>query len=341
MNTTKTINEKHPKTLLAATRYFSDLTVAHDFFVAMRWPNGPACPRCGSTKVTYSPKYRRFQCSSSHDGRQFTVKTGSVMEDSPLGLDKWALAMWMEVNCKNSVSSYEIHRAAGITQKSAWFLLHRIRFAIKQKSFDKMGYNGTPVEVDETFIGGLAKFMHAKKRKEKITGSGQSGKAVVMGLLERHSGKKHSTVKAMVLEKHPSRKDIREVIHKNVASGAHLMTDDNGAYRGLGDEFEHQLINHLERYVDGVIHTNGIENFWSLLKRCIKGTHVSIDPYHLNAYIDSEAFRFNNRKVKDGDRFVMAAQGLHGKRLTYKALIGASEGAPGSDKGAAGEGLPN
>jgi transposase-like protein len=330
-----------PKTLVEAIRHFSDLDVAHDFFAKMRWPNGPVCPRCGSTQVAYLPKYRRFSCASNHDSRQFTVKTGSVMEDSPMGLDKWATAFWLEVNAKNSISSYEIHRAIGITQKSAWFMLHRIRFAIKQKSFEKMGHNGKVVEADETFIGGRAEFMHAKERAKKIKGRGQSGKAVVMGLLERHSGQRHSTVKTMLLDKHPSRADIQQVIHKHVDGAAHLMTDDNGAYRGLERDFEHHLINHLEKYVDGVIHTNGIENFWSLLKRCIKGTHVSVDPFHLPAYLDSEAFRFNNRKVKDADRFVLAVNDYHGKRLTYKALIGASEGAPGADKGAGNAGLPN
>jgi transposase-like protein len=155
-NTRNSHNGQHPKTLLEAIRYFSDVQVARDFFVSMRWPEGPFCPRCGSKEVSYSPKYRRFQCKHGHDGRQFTVKTGTVMEDSPLGLDKWALALWMEVNCENSISSYEIHRAAGITQKTAWFLLHRIRHAIKQRSFEKMGGNGNPVEADETFVGGAA-----------------------------------------------------------------------------------------------------------------------------------------------------------------------------------------
>jgi transposase-like protein len=342
MKDTNSNTGHQPKSLLAAIRYFSDLQIAHDFFVSMRWPNGVACPRCGSTKVAYSPKYRRFQCSSGHDGRQFTVKTGSVMEDSPLGLDKWALALWMEVNCKNSISSYEVHRAAGITQKSAWFLLHRIRFAIKQKSFDKMGGHGTPVEADETFVGGKSKFMHKSKRAKNITGGGSKDKTAVMGLLERHSGKKHSTVRAVVLDKHPNQADIHEIIHKHVEPGAQVFTDSYRAYEGLNADYIHKFIDHAEKYVDGIIHTNGLENFWSLFKRCIKGTHVSIDPYHLPAYLDAEAFRFNNRKVKDGDRFVMAAQGLHGKRLTYKALIGASEvAAAGQDKDAGSAAPPN
>ncbi|MGD0464634.1 MAG: IS1595 family transposase [Tepidisphaeraceae bacterium] len=341
MNTTNSNNGHHPKTLLAAIRYFSDQQLAHDFFVSMRWPNDPICPRCGSTEVAYQPKYRRFQCKHSHDGRQFTVKTGSVMEDSPLGLDKWALALWMEVNSKNSISSYEVHRAAGITQKSAWFLLHRLRFAVKRKSFEKMGRNGVPVEADETYLGGLAHNMHKDRRQRIITGRGQTGKTVVMGLLERHTSKKNSTVRTMVLPKHPSQADMQAIIHKHVEPGAHLMTDEHAAYQPLYSDFEHQFIDHANRYAEGIVHTNGLENFWSLFKRCIKGTHVSIEPFHTAAYLDSEAFRFNNREVKDGDRFVMAAKGLHGKRLTYKALVGASELSPGNDKGEGSAGLPN
>jgi len=224
MNTTNSKNDKHPKTLLAAIRYFSDQKIAHDFFVSMRWPNGPACPRCGSTKVTYSPKYRRFQCSSGHDGRQFTVKTGSVMEDSPLGLDKWALALWMEVNCKNSISSYELHRAAGITQKSAWFLLHRLRFAIKNNSFEKIGGKGEIIEADETFVGGLAKNMHKSRRAREIKGTGSSTKTAVMGLLARHTEDAPSEVRAVVLS-NVQRQTLHDVIHKNVEPGSQVFTD--------------------------------------------------------------------------------------------------------------------
>lgn len=196
------------RTLTQAVEFFADPDNAHALMIQLRWPDGEiCCPNCGSFRVRYIQTRRQWECREQHPKRRFSLKTGTIMEESPLPLKNWLAAIWMEVNCKNSISSYEIHRALGITQKSAWFLLHRIRFAIKQKSFDKMGRNGIPVEADETFIGGLAKFMHAKKRKEKITGSGQSGKAVVMGLLERHSGKKHSTVKAMVLDKHPSGAD--------------------------------------------------------------------------------------------------------------------------------------
>jgi transposase-like protein len=344
MNTTNSNTAKHPKTLLAAIRYFSDQQLAHNFFVSMRWPNGPVCPRCGSTDVTYQPKYRRFQCKRGHDARQFTVKTGSVMEDSPLGLDKWALALWMEVNCKNSISSYEVHRAAGITQKSAWFLLHRLRFAIKNNSFEKIGGNGKAIEADETMVGGLAANMHKAQRDAKVGKSrGGAHMTNVMGLLERHDGKKHSTVRTKVLENR-TKEALHAVIHKNVEPGTMIYTDALKAYQGLEPMFQREFIDHAETYVRGAVHTNGLENFWSLFKRCIKGTHVSIEPFHLEAYVDSEAFRFNNRHLHDGQRFTLAAKGLHGKRLTYKALIGASEGAPATaneDNGAGSEGLPN
>jgi transposase-like protein len=341
MKTTNSNNGQHPKTLLAAIRYFSDPQAAHDFFVKMRWPNGPVCPRCGSTEVTYQPKYRRFQCKHSHDGRQFTVKTGSVMEDSPLGLDKWALALWMEVNSKNSISSYEVHRAAGITQKSAWFLLHRLRFAIKEKSLEKIGGRGEIVEADETAIGGLSFNMHKAKREAKITGRGMSGKTIVMGLLQRHSNATPvSQIDTHVL---PDTKydTMRNIIHKAVAPGTEMHTDAYQAYRTLGPDFIHKFIDHHETYVRDMVHTNGLENFWSLFKRCIKGTHISIEPFHLAAYLDSEGFRFNYRDFNDGERFTLAAKGLHGKRLTYKALTCALEDAPGSDKGAGSIGLPN
>ena len=254
------------------------------------------------------------------------------MEDSPLALEKWALALWMEVNSKNSISSYEVHRAAGITQKSAWFLLHRLRAALKSGSMEKMGGGGNPVEADETFVGGLSKNMHLSRRRKTIYGA-LGGKTPVMGLLERHS-EKPSQVRATVV-KSRERESLYPVIHKNVEHGATIFTDACRSYRQLPLDFIHYYVDHVEKYVEGQIHTNGLENFWSLFKRCIKGTHVSVDPVHLQAYVDSEAFRFNNRKLNDGGRFLLAAQGLHGKRLTYSALIGASEVAPGSGKDAA------
>jgi transposase-like protein len=250
------------------------------------------------------------------------------MEDSPLGLDKWAVALWLEVNAKNSISSYEIHRALGITQKSAWFMLHRIRLALKSKSFDKMGGNGAIVEADETYVGGLRANMHKAKRAA-LTGRGGKGKTPVMGLLERHATKK-SQVRTAVIPGYITRATLHPIIRKNVAAGTQLMTDAHSGYTKLGEDYVHAFIDHAEKYADGIVHTNGLENFWSLFKRCIKGTHVSIEPFHLAAYLDSEAFRFNNRELKDADRFQLAMQGIDGKRLTYKALIGAMEAPPSS-----------
>jgi transposase-like protein len=245
------------------------------------------------------------------------------MEDSPLTLSKWAVAFWLEVNAKNSISSYEIHRALGITQKSAWFMLHRIRLALKQGSFDsKLGGGDVAVEADETMVGGKAANMHKHVRDRKVGRTrGGAHMTSVMGLLERHSAKKHSTVRAKVIPNR-QKETLHAMVNEHVEPGSKLYTDALKNYRELAAIFQHEFIDHAETYVRGAVHTNGLENFWSLFKRCVKGTHVSIEPFHLEAYVDSEAFRFNNRQVKDGDRFLMAVGGAAGKRLTYKALIG-------------------
>jgi len=321
-------NVQVPKTLIEAVVYFSDLENARLTFEKMRWPNGVCCPRCGSVAVRYLPKYRRWQCSSSHPRRQFTVKIGTIMEDSPLGLDKWAAGFWLEVNAKNSISSYEIHRALGITQKSAWFMLHRIRLAVQSGSLVKLGGpNGPAVEVDETYIGGLARNMHKARRERVITSNGVAGKTAVMGLLERHGPGGISKVRTFVIDDRFSR-TLHPIIHKHVEPGTPIMTDTLAGYQGLESPFVHAVVNHAEKYVDGIVHTNGLENFWTLFKRCIKGTHVSVEPFHLFRYLDAEGFRFNNRDVKDRDRFLMALQGMTGKRLTYKQLTATLEGAP-------------
>jgi transposase-like protein len=309
----------------------------------MRWPNGVECPVCGSKAARFMPKYRRYQCNIGHDGRQFTVKTGTVMEDSPLGLDTWAIAFWLEVNAKNSISSYEIHRALGITQKTAWFLLHRIRHAVHNGSLEKIGGPGSEIEADETYIGGKAINMHKSYREEKIRGIGGANKTAVMGLLERHTEKGKSKVKTVVLEGNVNRDSIHPVIHKNIEPGTQLYTDAHGAYTGLGADYLHAFIDHAEKYVEGRVHTNGLENFWALFKRCIKGTHISVEPFHLGAYLDSECFRFGQRELTDGERFLLAVSGYHGKRLTYKALTSNSPGLrPASENSDAGSAaLPN
>jgi transposase-like protein len=314
-----------PKTLQEAIKHFADYSNAHAFMVQIRWGDSPVCcPTCGSVRVRYIQTRRQWECREKHPKRRFSLKTGTIMEDSPLPLEKWLAALWQEINCKNSISSWEAHRALGVTQKTAWFMLHRLRHALHVGSFDSKLCGA--VEIDETYIGGLSQNMHKKERARRITSNGVAGKTAVMGLLQRHEGKKHSTVRAEII---PDRRSasIHPIIHKNVEPGTQLYTDTLAGYRGLTPMYAHDFVDHAEAYVkDKVIHTNGLENFWALFKRCIKGTHVSIDPCHLAAYVDSEAFRFNHRGLKDGGRFLTAAPGMIGKRLTYKALIGASGG---------------
>ncbi len=317
--------ETTPRTLQQAIRYFADPDVCLEYAKALRWPDGTVkCPRCGSADVWFLASTRMWKCSVKHEQRKFSVKVGSIMEDSPLTLDKWLTAMWLLANAKNGISSYELHRAIGITQKSAWFLLQRIRLAMQTGTFEKLG-GGGPVEVDETFIGGKARFMHAHKRKEKIKGTGGSGKVAVMGLLARHghAGKSHSTVRVQVIGSR-KKKELESEVRKHVEVGAQVMTDELASYNGLAPDYVHNVINHAESYVRGNVHTNGMENFWSLFKRAIKGTYVSVEPFHLFRYLDEESFRFNERKNDDGDagRFEEVLGGAFGKRLTYKQLIG-------------------
>jgi transposase-like protein len=308
-----------PKTLIDAVSYFANEDTANQYAADMRWPEGVACPTCGSKNVGFIAKRRRWYCKDCPKKPQFSVKTGTIMEDSPIPVGKWLVVIWLECNAKNSISSYEVHRSIGVTQKSAWFMLHRVRLAMQNGSLEKM--SGT-VEADETFIGGKAINMHKKKREQNIKGRGPVGKAVVMGLLERHGGEDEaSKVKAFVVADR-KRKTLQPVVKDHVEPGSSVYTDSLASYAGLSPEYVHEFIDHAECYVRGAVHTNGMENFWSLLKRCIKGTHVSIDPQHLYRYVDSEAFRFNNRKLNDGERFVLAVHGIIGKRLTYKELIG-------------------
>lgn len=309
-----------PKTLQQAILFFSDPKNCLDYMASRRWPNGVICPTCGRNDVTFLASQNKWQCKSAHVKRQFTVKVGTIFEDSPLGLDKWLTAVWMITNCKNGVSSYEIHRAIGVTQKTAWFMVHRIRLAMQTGSFEKkMGGEGNVVEADETFIGGLSRNMHRDVRERRITGPGGCGKVIVFGLLERNTGGSKVRTK-VVLDR--SRETLHGEIRRNVTPGAEVMTDAHRSYIGLDAEYVHQFVDHAEKYVDGAVHTNSMENFWSLLKRSIRGTYVSVEPFHLFRYLDEQAFRFNERKGKDGDRFHKVTGQVAGKRLTYSELTG-------------------
>src|SRR5580704_12622310 len=304
-----------PKTLQEVLIYFADPKHCREYLVVRRWPNGVTCPRCGSDKVAFLEKYNRWQCNSkTHANRQFTAKTGTIFEDSPLGLDKWLAAMWLLVNCKNGISSYKVSRDLGVSQKSAWHMMHRIRLATQNLSSG--GNLSGEVEVDETFIGGKARNMHKAKRAEKITGTGGKDKTIVMGMMERDGN-----VRAMVLDNR-KKKTLQENVKEHVEAGAAIFTDELKSYDGLEDSFQHQVINHAVEYVNGNVHTNAMENFWSLLKRGLHGTYISVEPFHLFRYVDEQADRFNNRKMTDAERFTSVMKHVVGRRLTYEQLIG-------------------
>jgi transposase-like protein len=306
-----------PQTLTEAILYFSDPDVALSTMVELRWPDGVTCPECGRTDVRFIATRRMWECRGTHVRKQFTAKRGTIFEDSPLGLDKWFAAIWMIANCKNGVSSYEIHRGIGVTQKTAWFMLHRIRLAMETGSFLK---GPGDHEADETFIGGLAKNMHKSRREKTIKARGASGKAVVMGVLRRGSEVETSKVVARHIED-TSHGNLVPLIHENVEHGSYVYTDAHAGYLGLKPMFVHQTVDHAVAYVNGAVHTNGLENFWALFKRAIKGTYVSIEPVHLNAYVVEETFRFNERKDNDGGRFRKVLGSVTGKRIQYKDLI--------------------
>jgi len=312
-----------PETLQDAITYFADEGLAMEFMKSLRWPDGVVrCPKCGSEHAAFLATRKVWKCRGCRS--QFSVKVGTLFEDSPLGLEKWLPAVWVIVNAKNGVSSCELARALGVTQKTGWFMLHRIRLAMQDGSIVKIGGQ---VEADETFIGGRARMMNAKQKAKRRTANpamkGGWGMTPVMGLLERTAGKKASRVIVKVAE-NTRKPELQGNVRKYVLKGAEVHTDQLLSYEGLADEYTHNIINHAECYVKGHVHTNGMENFWSLLKRTIKGTYVSVEPFHLFRYLDEQAFRFNERKDKEGDkgRFLTAIAGIIGKRLTYKKLIG-------------------
>jgi transposase-like protein len=316
---------KPPKTLQKAIQFFTDYENCRRFMIEIRWLDGYVrCPQCNSTKVSYIESERVYRCHTNHPKKKFSLKVGTVMEDSPIGLDKWLPVMWMMVNCKNGISSYEVARAVGITQKSAWFMLHRIRTSLKDAADIKIDGEGGPIEVDETFVGGKYQNMHHSRRMGLPNGmKADKGKAVVMGMLERDIRK----VRAKVIPD-VTRETLQNEILNQISPKSTIYTDRATGYDRLKtQDFVHETVNHMEEYVRGQVHTQGIENFWSLLKRGLKGTYVAVEPFHLDAYVDEQVFRFNNRATRDNpledsDRFMLAVSQIVGKRLTYAELTG-------------------
>ncbi len=310
-----------PLTLQQAIKHYSDEQVCIDAVARMRWPDGvPVCPACGHKEHYYLKTQRRWKCKECY--KQFSVKLDTVFEESPLPLTKWLPALWMLCNCKNGISSYELHRALGVSQKAAWFMLQRLRLALQDGSIVKIGGSGTEVEVDETFIGGKARNMHKDRRIKTKVREGNWGKTVVMGMLQRGG---HVKTKVVPNRRKPA---LHAAIAETVEKGTQLYTDEHNGYMDISPDYVHSVVNHLENYVSGRVHTNGMENFWSLLKRGLNGTYVAVEPFHLFRYVDEQVFRYNHRKGVDGskmsdsDRFQLALSQIAGKRLTFAEVTG-------------------
>ena len=301
-----------PDSLLEAIRYFEDQDNALNFLAMLRWPDGKTvCPRCSNPDPYFLATRRVWKCRGCK--KQFSIKVGTIFEDSPIGLDKWLPATWLIITCKNGVSSCEIARALTVTQKTAWFMMHRIRLAMQTGTFEKLAGE---CEVDETFIGGKSRNMHLSKRERRITGTGGKDKTAVMGILERGGKVRTSVI--------PNRKKraLQTEVRKHVEAGSALYTDALNSYNGLAQEYAHGVIDHAVQYVDGCVHTNGLENFWSLLKRSINGSYVSVEPYHLFRYLNEQSFRYNHRQLTDGERFIVVLKQIVGRRVTFEQLTG-------------------
>lgn len=321
---------KAVETLQEAISYFADKDRAFEYAVNWRWIGGHVtCPRCGQAKHSFIKTRKLWFCYVCK--KQFTLKVGTIFEDSALGVDKWMVAIWMVSNCKNGISSWELHRSLGVAQKTAWFMLHRIREAMGDSAPTKMGGPGSEVESDETYIGPNPMRMHKDRRKrvERLRGQQRrgdtyTGKTAVAGVLDREARK----VRAQVVP-NTRRETLQTAILNRIAPGSKLYTDDATSYRFAAGESEliHEVVNHTREYVRGAVHTQGIENFWSLLKRTLRGTYVAVEPFHLDRYLNEQVFRFNNRATKDNplndaDRFALAMSQVAGKRLTYAQLTG-------------------
>lgn len=331
-----------PQTLREAILYFANSENCRLFLAALRWSDGKIlCPACGGDRVAYLANARVYKCYGKHPKAKFSLKTGTIFEDSPIGLEKWLPAMWLIVNAKNGVSSCELARSLGVTQKTAWFMAHRLRFALQYGSLDSnLGMTGGAVEVDETFVGGEPKNQHISKRQvgkyitdehgtryrnphyKSEAGRGTK-KTPVVGMLDRNLREVRAKVVPNV-----SRETLQEAILANIEGGSTVYTDASRAYSNLPAlDYIHAAVNHAKEYVKGNVHVNGLENFWALLKRGLQGTYVAVEAYHLDRYLTEQMFRYNNRGTKhapmnDSDRFVLAAYMIVGKRLTWKELTG-------------------
>ena len=325
--TKKAPGKAHRKglSLMEIMRKFPDDETAEAWFIEQRWPTGVACPHCGSTNVQSGTKHKTmpYRCREKECAKRFSAKTGTVMEGSKLGLQVWMIATFLLSTNLKSVSSMKLHRDLEITQKSAWFLAHRLRRALDRDGDMFAG----PVEVDETYMGGKRKNMSNAKRKELAgTGRGAVGKVAVVGIKDRET--KH--VRAKVVEA-TDKATLQGFVVEHTAPGATVYTDEASAYEGL--PFPHESVKHgVSEYVRGMAHTNGAESFWSMLKRAHMGTFHKMSPKHLDRYVTEFAGRQNVRENDTIDQLGAMVQGMEGKRLTYDELIAPN----GLDSGARG-----
>lgn len=278
---------------------------------AIRWKDGEYCPYCGNEKVYHFKDGKTFKCASCR--KRFSIRVGTIFEDSPLPLQKWFVAIYLITSHKKGISSVQLAKDIGVTQKTAWFMLHRLRHAIKTKSFYRPLKN--EVEVDETYIGGKEKNKHKSKRVEGSQGRSTKTKTPVVGMVERN-GK----LKAKVVNDTKS-KTIKDLIISNVVFGSKIITDEFRSYFGLDFLYQHLFVKHSEgEYVNGIAHTNTIENFWSILKRGIVGIYHFVSKKHLSRYLDEFTFRYNTRGMTEEDRFNYLLANCNG-RLAYEQLI--------------------
>lgn len=307
-----------PRTLLEAARYFADRAVCEQYMKELRWHGGkPVCPACGSDQIGQISTRRMLRCKKCR--KQFSHKVGTIFEDSPLGLDKWFVAVWAIANCKNGISSHELGRAIGVTQKTAWFMLHRIRKAMEIAD-DNDKFEG-PCEADTCYVGGKAENMHKKIRAKRIQGRGSEGKTPIHGILERGDENEPSQIRVEIVGEEDAKALVGH-IKRNVRLWADIYTDEATQYSNLVNNYAHEAIDHGIAYVKDQCHTNGCENFWSLFKRTIGGTYVAISPFHLFRYAVEQVFRFNYRGWTDGQRFRFVLSQVFGRRLTYRLLAG-------------------
>lgn len=326
--------DSFPQTALEAIRFFADEENCHSFLASLRWSEGMRCPHCNSSAIGKLSVSQFPSQSKKSPGRmltrrlwnckgckkQFTVKTGTIFENSPVGLEKWLPAVWLLVNAKNGISSYELHRTLGVCQKTAWFMAHRIRLAMREGTFQLSG----ECEADETFIGGKIRNMHIPQKQKRYghrKPTGHSAKQPVAGILQRSGVKGASRVVVRDVSD-VTKQSLIPHIQTRVVKGSAIYTDSLPSYRSLEGEYLHDFIDHAVEYAVGHVHTNGIENFWSLLKRTLSGTYVRVLPVHLFRYLDEQATRFNERSDDDKGRFLATLQRTEGRRLPWNALTG-------------------